>query len=339
MRKLKIIGVPWHVSHQHYLAQLPFVDEYHMIRNPYRGGWGTTHRPQPDNVKFVEHYEKGKYDLAILHIDQQSIWRPETGFKWARLGKARLFHEFKKLLEDDPIPKVVINHMTPFHDHIESHEMVSYMKEAVGDIPMICNSKTAAKQWGWGHVIIHGMKQEDWWDLPKEPRAVTVLSPGGMEKAYRRIFLENVRRILAEKKITFKWVGIDLRFESFDEYRDFLGRSLVFFMPTWQSPMPRARTEAMFSGCCVVTTPYQDADEYFEDGINGFLTTKKQIQDPRIMDNPNHAADIIEHLINNPEKAIAIGQKGKQTAIERFSFDRWADDWKNLLNNLYNMNL
>lgn len=327
MKKLKVFGVPWHVGHQHELVQLPFFEEYDFIINPYRT-WGEASRPFPAKGKWVTHYEKGKYDLAILHVDQQSIYNPEAG---DRIHKGKLYMELRMAIGDD-IPIITINHMTPFHDKYESPFVVDAIKVMTKGTTMVCNSFQARDQWGWGEVITHGLHPEDWFDLPKEPRAVTVLSPDGMDKAYRRIFLTTVKRMLGEMGVPFTWVGRDRKFEDFTEYREFLGRSLVFFMPTWQSPRPRARTEAMFSGACVVTTPYHDADTFIEHGVNGFLTSRAQMTDPRIMDNPEVTAQLIKKLvIDEPDLAIKIGQAGKKTANELFNFEVFTKQWEDLL--------
>ena len=85
--------------------------------------------------------------------------------------------------------------------------------------------------------------------------------------------------------------------------------------------MPRSRTEAMLSGCCVLTTPHHDAGDYIEDGVNGFIV-------PR---NPNKVVALIEELLNNYEKAIKVGQAGKETAIKLFNGDRYRDDWVKII--------
>lgn len=327
MKKLKVFGVPWHVGHQWELAKLPFMGSYDLIINPYRT-WGTTHRPFPENCHWVTHYEKGKYDFAILHVDQQSIYNPEQG---DRIHKGKLYLELREVIGND-CPIITINHMTPFHDKYESPYVVDFIKQMTQGTTMVCNSYTAQKQWGWGETIIHGLDPKEWLDLPKEPRAITVLSPAGMEKAYRRIFLTTVQRLLGEMGVPFSWVGVSPKFDDFNEYREFLGRSLVFFMPTWQSPRPRARTEAMFSGCCVVTTPYQDADTYFKHGENGFLTSTSTIQDPRVMDNPESTAKLIKRLvIDEPDLALKVGQEGKKTAEKLFNMEEFARQWEQLL--------
>jgi len=325
-KKLRVISYPWHTSHQHYLTQLKYWSEYCLLRNPYRF-WALTQRPEPPKVKYVNYYEPGKYDLAILHIDQQALWFPEDDDRYA---KGRLYYEVNQLIKD--IPKIVINHMTPFHDKYDGPEIIRRIKRLIGDNIMVVNSYEAAKQWGWGYTIIHGMKPEDWWDLPKEPRVVVALSQAGMEKAYRRIFLHQVIRKVKELKVPFVWIGVDKKFNTWDDYRDFLGRSLVYFNPTWQSPRPRARTEAMLSGCCVVTTPYQDADTFIEDGVNGFLTSKALIKDPRVMDNPDYTARLLRRLVfDEPELALKVGQEGKKTALKLFNFKRFEEQWGKLL--------
>lgn len=326
MKKFKVIGVPWHVGHQFELAKLPFIERYDLLRNPWRS-WGEIQRPMPENMHNVFSYKKGEYDFAILHIDQQSIYEPNND---DRISKGRLYMEVNELIRD--IPKIVINHMTPFHDKYETSYVIEVIKKQVGDNVMITNSFEAAKQWGWGHPIHHGMTPSDWFDLPKEPRAVVALSQAGMEKAYRRIFLTTVMRQLKDMGVPFFWIGVNMRFKSWEEYKEFLGRSLVYFNPTWQSPMPRSRTEAMLSGACVVSTPYQDADTFIKNGENGYLTSMERIRDPRIMDNPKYVADVIRRLIfDEPEKTIQIGQAGKKTATELFNSTKFAERWEAML--------
>lgn len=327
MKKLRVFGVPWHVAHQYELAKLPWIGQYDMLINPYRT-WGEEARPFPKNCRWVTSFKKGYYDLAILHVDQQCVWEPEKGHK---IAKGRLYQEARDVVGDD-CPVIVINHMTPFHDRFDTDYVVDYFKREIGDRYMVVNSFEAAKQWGWGHPIIHGMEASQWYDLPKEPRIVTALTPAGMEKAYRRVFLHTVKRYLDEEGVPFVWIGVDIKFRSFEEYAKYLGKALIYFNATWQSPRPRSRTEAMLSGACIVTTPYQDAHTFIEDGVNGFLTSKQEIKDPRIMDNPRVTANLLKDLvINRPKEAIAIGKEGKKTALSLFNERTFAKQWEQVL--------
>lgn len=312
MKDLRVIGIPWHTAHQYELAKL--FGKYDMLMNHYRE-WGDVSRPMPENMEIVLNFDPNDYDLAILHVDQQCV-QPA-------MNKHKLYSEFKALT--DNMPRVVINHMTPFDDRMESSEVISKMKDLVGTIPMITNSKQAAVQWGWGTPIIHGMEIDEWPDLPKEPRVVTSLSTGGMATAYRRELLHATIEIVKERGFDFVWIQSDKKFTSFEEYRDFVARSLIYFNATWQSPMPRSRTEAQLTGACVISTRHHDWDSYVENGVNGFI----------IPDNPQSAADLICRLLTDGYKeAIAVGKAGRQMARQNFNHDRWAADWYFFLKNL-----
>ncbi len=268
------------------------------------------------NIKQAPYYEKGKYDIAVMHLDQQCI-REDL---WLR-GKGSVYREFNEVITD--IPKIVICHGTPYWpEEFSSEEIVSRVKRIVGNNTMVVNSNQAKEQWGWGDAIIHGVDKDDWLDLPKEPRVVTMISPAGLDKYYDRDFLRAVKEELSERGLEHCHISVDVSFKNFDDYREFLGRSLVYFNPTRESPMPRSRTEAMLSGCCVITTPHQDADTFIEDGVNGFITIR----------NPKVAADLIEKRLRNYEESIEIGQRGKETAIKLFSQERYNEDWRLLIN-------
>ena len=311
-KKLRIIGYPWHLGHQYELSKLPFVEwswlmQYKRkyskrIRNDFMTNW-------------VPYYEKGKYDLALLHLDQQCVDE-----ELQRRGKASLYMNINEVIKD--IPKIVIQHGTPYYPEKFTKEfMIQETKKLIGDNVMVTNSKTAAKQWGFGTPIIHGLDPKEWFDLTKEPRIVTVISPAGLDKYYDRTFLRAVRERLEEQSIMMCHITVDFRASNWDEYRKLLGSSLIYFNPTRESPMPRSRTEAMLSGCCVITTPHQDADTFIKHGINGLICKR----------NPDHVIKLINWCMDNYKEAIKIGQKGKETAKEVFSMERYQNDWKKLM--------
>ena len=312
LKELNVYGYPWHVGHQYELAKL--FNSYTFQTN-YQRTWGEVSRPFPKNGKWALEYTQGAYDLAIFHVDQQCV-SPSS-------QKGRLIKDMQKVIKDIPI--VVINHMTPFDDTLETFEVIQAMKDLIGDTPMVVNSKQAAEQWGWGTPIIHGLEPDEWLDLPKEPRIITSLSKAGMSTAYRRELLHETIEILEERGIKVVWIQSDKKFNNFDSYRDYIGRSAIYFNATWQSPMPRSRTEAMMSGACVVSTGHHDWASYIEDGKNGFI----------VPDNPKAAAALLEDLImNRYQEVVAIGKAGRETAIKEFHHDRWAADWTTLLTKL-----
>jgi len=287
----------------------------------------------PPHLNWVTHYEPGKYDLAILHIDQQCV-DPTIGKSW-------LYNDLNRVIKD--IPKIVVCHGTPlwpeqFDKNIIINggsvffrgELVKIkgMKELVGDNFFVVNSYTAVKEWGWGYPIIHGLDPNEWYDLPKEPMVTTMISPAGLDRYYNRDLLRAVKELLIQDYgITLYQITVDFLPNDWEEYKRFLGRCLIYFNPTYDSPMPRSRTEAMLSGCCVVTTKYHEADQFIKSGKNGFI----------VPDNPRVIADLINMLITQHYKeAVKIGEEGKKTAQKYFHIDRYLETWYHLIKMVLN---
>ncbi len=320
VKKLKVFGHPWHLSHQYELSKLPFLDWSWLVQ--YKRPYSKKSRGDFMADRWVVDYEPGKYDVAILHLDQQCIEEE----LWAR-GKGTLYKELNQVIKD--IPKVVIMHGTTYYpEKFSKDQVIDRVKEIVGDNTMVTNSRQCAKDFGFGNPIIHGLDPKEWMDLPKEPRVVTMVSPGGLDKYYDRAFLEAIREALQERDINHCHITVDWVADSWEDYAEFLGRSLIFLAPFKDSPMPRARTEAMLSGCCILTTPWQDAGDFIKNGENGYIIGDEKTGVPR---NPKLVADLVEKLIDNYEVTVAVGQEGKKTALELFTVENYQRQWKELL--------
>lgn len=333
---LRIFGVTNHVGNQYEMLKLAkkYQVKFSYLKNNVRRWTEYSARPEPttflnkNQFEWVTCYEPGKYDLAILHVDQQHV-NPN-------IGKGFLYKQMNEVIKD--IPKIVINHGTPMYPEIGytddqvinggpvldskgKKDTIIGMKGLIGDNFMVVNSYKAVERWGWGYPLIHGMDENEWFDRPKEPRVVISLSPGGLDKYYNRQLLSAIKGEVYEKigqqltHITVNWDARDWK-----DYREFLGSSLLYINPTLDSPMPRSRTEAMFSGCCVLTSKHHDADEFITPGVNGFI----------VPDNPISYADTINELMNyHYEECVEIGQRARETAIKYFNLERYLKDlWK-----------
>ncbi|CAB4151603.1 Glycosyl transferase, family 1 [uncultured Caudovirales phage] len=329
--RLKVFGVVNHVGNQHEMLKLAkkYPIKFCYLENNVRRWTRFSARPEPstvytkDEFEWVTHYEPGKYDLAILHVDQQHAD--------PMIGKGQLYRAMNKVIQD--IPKMVINHGTPMWDEAFTEDLVinggeiltskgtrriEGMKELVGDNFMVVNSYDSVARWGWGYPLIHGMDKDDWLDLPKEPRVVISLSPGGLDKYYNRALLTAIKAQVKDKTgMDVQHIMVNFESRDFLDYREFLGSSLIYINPTFDSPMPRSRTEAMLSGCCVLTSKYHNADEFIEHGVNGFI----------VPDNPMSYAKGIQEILNGGYRnAIEIGRKGKHSAQKLFNLERYLDD-------------
>lgn len=204
------------------------------------------------------------------------------------------------------------------------------MKKLIGDNFMIVNSYESVERWGWGYPLIHGMDKDEWFDLPKEPRVVLSLSPGGLDKYYNRELITAIKGAVKERSgIDIDHINVNIKFDedNWTQYRNFIGSSLINISPYKDSPMPRSRTEAMLSGAVVLSSRYHGASDFIKHGVDGFI----------VPDNPLSYANAIHHLINgNYKEAIAIGQRGKIKAQRLFGIDRYLDELYHVITEVVN---
>lgn len=327
MKKIKIFGVLNHLANSYEQLKLAenYPVEFYYLENNVRRWGRTAHRQMPENLNWVTHYEPGKYDLAILSVDQQAID--------PAIGKGHLYRELNDLIQD--IPKIVINHGTPMWDEYYTEDLVinggtildkngkekqlDGMKKLVGDNFMIVNSYKSVERWGWGYPLIHGMDSSEWIDLPKEPRVVLPLSPAGLDKYYNRQLISYIKEGLPERTgLEVLHTNVNYSVMDFQDYQEILGSSLITIFPFADSPMPRSRTEAMLSGSCVLSSRHHNADEFIQNGVNGFI----------LPDNPLSYIELIDQLVNNHyQKAVEVGQAGKKTALDIFSMEKYQKDF------------
>jgi glycosyltransferase involved in cell wall biosynthesis len=330
-RPLRIFSVVNHLGNSY--EQLKLAENYDVeftyLRQNVRRWGRTSHRPMPEHLNWVSYYEPGKYDVAILSVDQQCI-DPQ-------IGKGHIYRQLNDVIQD--IPKIVINHGTPMWDERYTEDLVinggdvfdkngkpnrlDGMKALVGDNFMIVNSYESVNRWGWGYPLIHGMTEKEWLDLPKEPMVVLPLSPAGLDKYYNRQLISNIKDGLPDRT-GFEVVHTNVNYAVMDwqDYKETLGRALITIFPFKDSPMPRSRTEAMLSGSCVLSSRYHNADEFIKNGVNGFI----------MPDNPLSYIETIDQLINhNYRDTVAIGERGRATAMQYFSEKAYQADFYDIL--------
>lgn len=335
-RRLNIFGHLQHLGNQYEMLKLAqkYDVKFHWLENNVRKWNRFSPRPEPttwlnkDQFEWVTHYEPSKYDVAILHIDQQAAD--------PAIGKGQLYRQLNETIQD--IPKIVVNHGTPMWDEnftedyvingglvqtTKGTHQIDGIKKIVGDNFMIVNSYEAVGRWGWGYPIIHGMDKEEWWDLPKEPRVTISLSGGGLDKYYNRQLLTYIKSHVKERTgLDVYHVPVNYKANDWDDYRQFIGKSLIYINPTLDSPMPRSRTEAMLSGCCVLSSKYHGAEDFIEHGVDGFI----------MPDNPLSYAETITQLLKyHYKETVEMGQKGKAKAEKLFDVNRYLDDLYNIV--------
>ena len=239
----------------------------------------------------------------VLHVDQWIMHEPAKRF---------LFTRFRDSYAG---PKIVINHGCNMVDGCDSHTM----RELVEGCHVVCNSSTAHELWDLPHsrFIRHGMSPEEWAPTDYARHEVLVVQAhGAIHAAYRSV--AEVTKL--EERFPIVWVGRDRRFDTFNKYRHFLRSSSIFLQPSYASPNPRTRTEAMLTGLAVVSTNRHGEDEYIVNGVNGFVSNDF-----------DELGEFIEWLLAHPDDVRRIGRAGRETAQRVFHIDNFIAQWNQLL--------
>ena len=318
---LQILDYTWHQGHAYRLHALPaeftFVKFKPLV-------WNEHQRPIPSNFKGALHPDAVRvqdYDVALLHLDQ---WCDNMNLR------GRPYRLMKRITQG--IPQVVIMHGTP-----NSPENRQRILRLIGDLPVVCNSRQAAREWaGRGapldcyglpqfRAIIHGYDADEFYNFPLERRrreVATVCSGGEMSREYHGIpLLERLAR-----DVPLAWYGPAGNRpwkRHYAAYLRTLALSLIYFSPTRRGPMPGARTEAMLSGCCVVSVPGNDVENYIVSGQNGVIVSDYV-----------EAVQVLRSLLAQPDVAYALGQQGRETAQQVFSKEGYVTDWLRVLDEI-----
>lgn len=95
-----------------------------------------------------------------------------------------------------------------------------------------------------------------------------------------------------------------------DNIPDWLAMSDLFVLPTLADALPTVLMEAMAAGRPILASAVGGVPEMVTDGQNGLLLRPGQ---------PQALAQAAIHLLQNPALAHQMGQRGQQTALNRFN--------------------
>jgi len=111
--------------------------------------------------------------------------------------------------------------------------------------------------------------------------------------------------------------GIDDLVSRYNGCKIFLNTSTI-------SPVPTSLLEAMACGCAVVTTATCMIPEIMENGVNGYCSNDE-----------DQLKEYISELLNNEDLRKAMGDKARETVLEKFSEEKFINNWNKTFHKVY----
>lgn len=103
----------------------------------------------------------------------------------------------------------------------------------------------------------------------------------------------------------------------------FMAAYRCFFSPIRYASLGLSLVEAMMCGVPVVGYAATELPCVIQSGRNGYVDTR-----------PERLVEVMRQLLHDPDLARQWGEAGRQTAIERFSIQRYVADWLRVLDRL-----
>lgn len=348
-KTLKILTYRWHCAHQYELYKSGH--EFTLVTGigtAMCNGWEYEHRPLLRNVKLIDinNINQKDYDLAILHFDENCLAPENTnGVIHAKAGWGEAFKWFRANIN---LPKVAICHGTPqFYNQYttapmenkdikvieaERLKLVNFMR----DILVVVNSHQAQREWGFikSKVIWQGFDPTEF-PSAKYNKGILTLGQAMQERPHYRgyaLFQEIMKGFPSEYLPRGLYVPVpaqylrktnEYAYAKYKNYVDAIREYSIYLNPTFRSPMPRSRGEAMMCGLVTVSVNNHDVDMFIKNSVNGFYSN-----------DPNELREYLLFLLKNPDITRKIGALSREVAIDIFNHDRYLKEWEDIYKSL-----
>lgn len=310
---IRVLDHYWHAAHGARLVSIaktyPDIEWTYLVLGD-RQPWNWQQREMPEHLRLAYRYEPGRYDVAILHLDQ---WCADE--TWPLRGAE--YRMLDTMIRD--IPKIVIMHGLP-----EGESNRSKILRLLGDNWMVTNTQMSADMWAAERrrAILPGYDVDEWGPatFEREEGVAVVAGSHTARDHHGAVLLKRMQRDLP-----IVWVGHDVRFDTFKAYRDCLAGARVLFNPTQWSQHPGSRNEAMLTGLPIVSTCFLDESRYITHGVEGFLSNDYL-----------ELRNCLAMLLSDLDLARQMGAAARETARTLFNAERYAAEWRGLLQEVVN---
>lgn len=299
-------------THERYQTQIAKTGHNFYVFN-FDGGkdWYSGHAPMPSNY---------------YQLPKNSIY-PGITFDFifvnSKFGQFQTAVQINSSLQ---IPVLVLEHTLPHTNWPKQH--LEYFQKMVGDVNVFITNYSRDK-WGIkGEVINHSIDTELFAPISGEwirKDQVLTVAHDFIKRDYALNY-QGWERITngLPRVVVGDTEGLSRQSKSVEELVKTYQESLVYINPSVLSPIPTSMLEAMSCGCAVVSTATCEIPNIIKHGENGFISNDE-----------GELRQYIDTLLNNPELAKKMGESARQTVIEKFSEERFINEWNNIFDKTY----
>lgn len=281
--------------------------------------WDTTYAPVPENYHIVDKIpEHVDIDLVLSHTSCNRLQIAHDLLS-GTMGQSN----------KSPVPILRHCHVLPDIRGNTVQQTMDYKKIPVDANSFISNFNRDT--WGFSadnsSVVEHGVDTEFWSQgVVSHSRELYCLSvvnefPSRDWCCGFNLWKEVASSVPCEVvgKCTGEHAGFSQPAQCREHLRDIYQTAAVFLNTSIHSPVPTVMMEAMACGCPVVTTGTCMIPEIIEHGVNGIIA--KDVQDMKFW---------CRELLEKPELARKIGEAGRKTIEEKYSLEKFVQNWNKL---------
>lgn len=296
-------------THERYQTQMAKTGHNFYAFN-HQGGksWFKEHAPMPENYyQLPENSIFPGLDFDLILVQ-------------SKFGQFQTVANINQRLQ---LPVVVLEHTLPHLnwplEHTES------LKNMRGDVNVFITEYSKGK-WGVdGDVIYHSVDTELFKPAGERKNQVLTVAHDFINRDYALNYYgwDRITKDLP-RVVVGNTEGLSKAPESVDELVRTYQESLIYINPSTLSPVPTSMLEAMACGCAVVTTETCEMPNFIKNGENGFMSNDE-----------GELRGYIEKLLADPELAKKMGQAARETIKEKFSEERFINEWNNIFDKTY----
>ncbi|NOZ26199.1 MAG: glycosyltransferase [Nitrospirae bacterium] len=315
--RTRILTFNWHESYIHMLAKTGCSFDVVEKWKGGRFGWIREFRPVPDNCRLISEEEasyglrSGVYDLIIAHNINDLVTVNDCS-----VPKILVFHN--KLSTEIALGGYAVNR----EEYLES---VRRLVGSAKDLTLVFISEAKMQDWGMtGEVIPPGIDITEYGGWRGDVAKVLRIGNFLMERDIMLGYSVQERLL---KGLSSTILGLNPHIadayvpKGWEELKDFMRSHRVYLNTTmhpYEDGYNLAMLEAMAVGSPVVSLANPSSP--VEDGVNGYISSDE-----------DYLRDRAAELLHDAALAGTLGQRARETVMDRFPAERFLRDWKRII--------